>query len=151
MELPEREWKVMLMIRKISWWYWLLSSAFLAVGVLGWTEGFYLVIALTAVQVIHYTGREKSLNAFPVQVRVAYLALLLCGLWDPLRSIYWISLFGTTAMVLSGYCLLARMLSLMPWNRREPLSLELVMRTFLSPPVEGNILQGLPEGNSKTS
>lgn len=138
------------MIRKINWWYWLLSSVFLAIGVLGWTEGFYLAIALTAIQVIHFTGREKSLGAFPVQVRVAYLALLLCGIWDPLKSIYWIPLIGTTAMVLSGYCLLARIISLIPWNRREPLSLRLVMRTFFSPPVEGNIMQGLPEANSKT-
>lgn len=138
------------MVRKISWWYWLLSSVFLAIGVSGGIEGFYLAIALTAVQTVHFTGREKSLSAFPVQVRVAYLVLLLCGLWGPLKSIYWIPLVGTTAMVLSGYCLLARILSLMPWNRREPLSLRLVMRTFLSPPVEGNIMQGLPEVNSKT-
>jgi len=32
----------------------------------------------------------------------------------------------------------------MPWNRREPLSTELVRRTFLSPPVKGSVMQGLP-------
>ncbi|HSE83641.1 MAG TPA: hypothetical protein VLB01_03745 [Thermodesulfobacteriota bacterium] len=139
----------MFMVHKISWWYWLLSSVFLAIGVLGLTEGFYMAIALTAIQVLHFTRREKSMIAFPVQVRVAYLALLLCGLWDPFKSVYWIPLIGTIAMVVSGYCLLARVLSLMPWNRREPLSFRLVTRTFLSPPVEGNIMQGLPEMNSK--
>jgi hypothetical protein len=35
-------------------------------------------------------------------------------------------------------------LSLMPWNRKEPLSASLIKRTFLAPPVKGNILQGLP-------
>jgi hypothetical protein len=39
---------------------------------------------------------------------------------------------------------LARFLSLMPWNRRQSFTLSLLWRTFLSPPVRGNILQGLP-------
>ena len=38
----------------------------------------------------------------------------------------------------------ARILSLMPWNRQEPFTLELLKRTVFSPPVRGNILQGLP-------
>ena len=47
-------------------------------------------------------------------------------------------------MVLFQYCFLARYMSLMPWNKREPYSVSLLKRTFLSAPVSGNILQGLP-------
>jgi hypothetical protein len=39
---------------------------------------------------------------------------------------------------------MARLVSLLPWNRKEPFSFALVLRTFLSVPVRGNILQGLP-------
>jgi hypothetical protein len=39
---------------------------------------------------------------------------------------------------------MARLVSLLPWNRKEGFSLALVKRTFLSPPVRGNVLQGLP-------
>ena len=51
-------------------------------------------------------------------------------------------------MVLFGYCLLARVLSLFPWNRTEPFSMQLVLSTFFSAPVPGNILQGLPSTSS---
>jgi hypothetical protein len=37
-----------------------------------------------------------------------------------------------TARILAGYCLLARILSLAPWNLRQPLSLALIRRMFLS-------------------
>ncbi|MCA1804518.1 MAG: hypothetical protein LC646_04035 [Xanthomonadaceae bacterium] len=69
---------------------------------------------------------------------------LLAGQWGPLYFIYFIQIIGTTAMMLFDYCPLARFLSLMPWNRREPFSLDLLKRTVFSPPVRGNILQGLP-------
>lgn len=135
----------MLMYRKLSWWYWLVTVVFLTAGVAGWFTGFYLAIFLSAVQVVHFGIRESSITAFPVQVRIAFLILMIVALWEPLRFLYWIPVVGTWAMVLTGYCFLARCMSLMPWNRREPLSASLLMRTFLSPPVRGNIQQGLPE------
>jgi hypothetical protein len=52
-------------------------------------------------------------------------------------------LAGTTVRVAFDYCLLARTLSLMPWNRRQPLTLALVWRTYATPPVKGSILQAL--------
>jgi hypothetical protein len=134
----------MFLNRETHWWYWAVTDVLLAGGLWSWPPRFWPVIGLTLVQVLHYLGRERSLSAFPVQVRMAYLGLLLLGQWDPFYFVYWVQLTGTTAMVLVDYCALARFLSLMPWNRREPLSRSLVLRTFVSPPVKGNILQGLP-------
>jgi hypothetical protein len=130
--------------RDIGWWYWLVTDLALVWALTGAPYGFVPVIALNVVQVAHYLWRERDFAAFPVQVRVAYLGLLLLGLWGPLRFVYWIQLAGTTAMVCFDYCPLARVLSLMPWNRGEPLSVALVRRTVLAPPVRGTILQGLP-------
>jgi hypothetical protein len=130
--------------RDMGWWYWLVTDLALVYGLLGGPLGFAPVIGITLVQAGHYLARERSLIAFPVQVRLGYLGLLLLGQWPPLYFVYWIQLAGTTAMVCFDYCPLARFLSLMPWNRREPFTLSLVARTITSPPVRGNILQGLP-------
>jgi len=93
---------------------------------------------------VHFRLREGSFAAFPVQVRLAYTAILLVALWTPMNWLFWIPAIGTPAQVLFGYCALARCLSLLPWNRREPLSRRLVWRTFAAKPVRGNILQGQP-------
>jgi len=130
--------------RDISWWYWAATVPLLAIGLSGYGIGFIAAAVLTAIQVVHYFYRERSLMAFPVQVRIAYLGLLVLAQWQPFYWVYWLQLVGTTAMVLFSYCLLARVVSLMPWNRSEPVSLNLIVRTFFSAPVAGNILQGLP-------
>jgi hypothetical protein len=134
----------MIHYREISWWYWAVTSLLLIAGLAGRFEAFYLAAGLSAFQVAHFRLREGSFGAFPVQVRVAYTALLLLALWGPMNWLFWVPAIGTPAQVLFGYCTLARCLSLLPWNRREPLSWRLVRRTFISPPVKGNILQGLP-------
>ena len=141
----------MFQYRHISWWYWLATIPLLVAGLTGRNEAFYYAMALTVVQWIHFALRDRSLASFPVQTRVGYLGLLLLGQWDPFYFIYYIQLIGTSAMVLFGYCPLARMLSLMPWNCREPFSLSLMKRTFLSPPVRGSILQGLPPEPARTA
>jgi len=131
-------------IKSIRWQYWAVTDVLLIAAVLGWQPAFAAVIGLNLVQLVHFLAREKRLSAFPVQVRAAYLGLLLAGQWDPLYFIYFIQIAGTTAMVLADYCPLARFLSLMPWNRQGPFTLELLKRTVFSPPVRGNILQGMP-------
>jgi hypothetical protein len=134
----------MLELRSIAWWYWLVTVCCLTAGVAGWPEGFLCAIGVTAFQLVHFVIREGSVRAFPVQVRLAYLLLLLIAWPEKLQPIYWIPLIGTWAQVLLGYCTMARTVSLLPWNRKEPFSWSLVQRTFLSRPVKGNILQGLP-------
>ncbi|HKL77944.1 MAG TPA: hypothetical protein VJ985_06210 [Gammaproteobacteria bacterium] len=123
------------------WWYWLVTVVLLAVGLAGYFPAFYAAIALCVVQVFHFRQRSRRWTAFPVQVRVAYLGLLLLALWEPLRWIFWVQLVGTTAMVTVDYCFLARCLSLLPWNRSEPLTWSGVWRTFFSAPVSGSVAE----------
>jgi hypothetical protein len=124
--------------------YWAATTILLAGVVSGCNYCLPAVIALNIIQVIHFIYREKSLTAFPVQVRMSYLGLLLLAQVPYLFWIFWRQLIGTAAMVLFQYCFLARCMSLMPWNKDEPYSVALVKRTFFSAPVSGNILQGLP-------
>jgi len=130
--------------RAMSWWYWLATVGLLTCGVCGWPAGFMFAVAITVIHLLHFIVLQKSVTAFPIQVRFAYLLLLLIALPENLQPIYWIPTIGTWAQVLFGYCAMARTVSLLPWNRTEPFSLALLTRTFLAAPVRGNILQGLP-------
>lgn len=134
----------MIEYRAISWWYWLVTVVLLTAGVSGWQSGFVFAIALTMFQLVHFIIREGCISAFPVQVRLGYLLLLLVALPASLQLIYWIPTIGTWAQVLFGYCTMARLVSLLPWNRDEPLTWHLLRRTFFAAPVPGNIMQGLP-------
>ncbi len=118
--------------RDLAWWYWAATVIFLAIGLSGYRMGVWWTIGLCLIQIGHVAWLTQQATAFPLQVRLAYLVLLLSGLWEPLHWIHWVQLIGTTARVLVGYCFLARSLSLAPWNRREPFSLDLVRRTYLS-------------------
>lgn len=96
-------------------------------------------VILGVLQCIHYWRREGNLSAFPVQVRIAYLAMLCLGLTNALRLFHWIQLAGTTALLVFDYCPLARVLALAPWNRRVPLTWALIRRAIVLPPVPGCI------------
>ena len=128
--------------KDIGWWYWLITAGLLTYGVAGNANGYMVAIGLTIFQLIHFIFREKSITAFPVQVRYWYLLLLIIALPEPLQLVYWIPVIGTWAQVIFGYCAMARCVSLLPWNKSKPFSFSLLQKTFFSRPVRGNIQQG---------
>ncbi|MFA6904264.1 MAG: hypothetical protein WC236_14415 [Gallionellaceae bacterium] len=130
--------------KELSWRYWLVTACLLTAGVAGYKNGFFLAIGLTLFQLIHFTIREQSITAFPVQVRFWYLILLLVALPEPLQIVYWVPAIGTWAQLIFGYCTMARCVSLFPWNRNERFSVALLNKTFFSRPVRGSIMQGQP-------
>lgn len=127
--------------RKLAWWYWLVTGCLLSAGLSGWPLGFPLAIAVTTFQLVHFIIMKRSFAAFPVQVRFAYLLLLLVAYPAPLQLIYWLPTVGTWALVLFSYCPMARTLSLMPWNRKQAFSLALLKRTIFTPPTSGSFLE----------
>jgi hypothetical protein len=135
----------MLMIehRDIGWWYWLVTAMLLTYGLVIDPVGLLLAIGLNVIQLVHFILRERRLDAFPVQIRYWYLALITVLFPEPLRQLIWIPALGTWAQVIFGYCTMARLVSLLPWNRSEPLSLVFLKKTFLTPPVRGSIQQHL--------
>lgn len=134
----------MLDYKQLNWWYWFATACLLTAGVAGYKIGFVLAIGLSGIQLIHFALREQSVTAFTVQVRFWFLMLVLALYPEPLQIVYWLPLAGTWARSIFGYCLMARLLSLMPWNRHVPFSFDLVLKTFFSRPVRGSIMQGLP-------
>ncbi|MEO8249177.1 MAG: hypothetical protein ABI589_07395 [Burkholderiales bacterium] len=132
----------MLLYRELGWWYWAVIELLLLAGLAGRVEAFLLAAMLSIVQVVHFRLREGAFAAFAVQVRLAYAGVL--GFCLLASILFWLPACGTLALVLFGYCPLARMMSLLSWNRREPLSWRLARRTFTAPPGRGSILHGLP-------
>jgi hypothetical protein len=120
--------------------YWLATALALTAGLFGWPPGIFAAVGLTAVQLAHFALREPNLRTLVLQVRALYLALLLLGLWPPLAALHVLQGIGVWANVLFGYCVAARTLSLLPGNRRVPLTARLVARTFLTRPGAGSIL-----------
>ena len=132
----------MIEYKDIGWWYWLVTVVLLTYGVSGNPTGFIFAIGLTIFQLFHFVIREKSITSFPVQVRFFYLLLLVLALPEPLQLIFWIPIIGTWAQIIFGYCTMARLVSLFPWNRNEAFNSALLTKTFFSRPVKGNIQQG---------
>lgn len=123
-----------------SWWHWALTVPLLALHLAGYWWALPAVIGLCVVAGGYFYWRLRQIGPYPVQVRVAYLALLLLGTLPGMNWIYWVPLAGTTAMVLVGYCPLIRALSLATWNRRETFSWPLVWRAFVREPCAGGLV-----------
>ncbi|MDX1351515.1 MAG: hypothetical protein R3254_00785 [Thiomicrorhabdus sp.] len=111
------------------------------VGVTIEPQALIWAIALNTIQVVHFFWLTPQISNFAVQVRVAYLLLLVLALYPPLYFIFYLQIIGTTAMVVFNYCFLARFMSLMPWNNPQPYSLSSITETFFSKPVEGSVQQ----------
>jgi len=126
---------------RLSWWYWLVTAILLTAGLVGVRTAFLLAIGLTIFQAIHYWLRNRRIAAFPVQVRLGYLVLLLICWPQSMNMLYTLPLAGTCTLLLFGYCPMARMLSLLPLNRSGPLDLSALRKAFLTPPVRGSILE----------
>ena len=135
----------MIEYKDIGWWYWLATAVLLTMGIFGNEQSFVWAIELTSFQLVHYIIREKSLKAFPVQVRFWYLILLIVSLPEAMQWLYWVPSIGTWAQIIFGYCAMARLVSLWPWNRSEKLSLKSLAKTFFSRPVKGSVLQGFSQ------
>jgi hypothetical protein len=124
---------------RIMWWTWLATAAALGVEMMGWPAGAWAAIVLTVAQTVYSAMADG--RSFPLQVRGAYLVMLILGLWPPLFFLHMIQFVGTWALVLLDYCFLARCLSLLPWNRRVPLSGQMLQKTFFSRPVRGSFVE----------
>jgi hypothetical protein len=118
--------------------YWLVTA--LALGLSLWPPALFLAMAATLAHSVQFFLYNPQLTAFPMQVRVGFFGLLLLGQAPYFGWVNWIQLAGTTALLTTGYCPLARILSLMPWNRTRPLSWKLFATAIFSPPVDGSIV-----------
>lgn len=133
--------KLMLMFKELSWWLWTVTALLLLVGLAGYPAAFIAATLLSAIQTAYYFRKMQSWSHYAVQVRLAYTLLMQVSFPPFMQWLYWLPAVGTLALITVGYCLLSRTLSVMPWNRTEPLSFDFLRRAFLTPPVAGRLLE----------
>ena len=92
----------------LRWWFWTVTLLFIVAAVAGWTPGYGIVIAISAAQVVYFLAQERSVSAFPTQIRIVYFAFTLLGL---------LLLIGTIMVTFFGRCAIALVLKRVPWNR----------------------------------
>ena len=111
--------KLKLQANKPEWWIWAITLVFIIAALAGWSDGYDIVMLISAIQVIYFTIREKSLFAFETQVRIVYFAFTLFGLWEAARFWFFLPLLlGTFMVTFFDKCSIAMLLKKMPWNKK---------------------------------
>ena len=126
-------------LKSLAWWYWLATVFSIMFGLLYASEGYLIAIGLTAWQGIHFALKQSNWFAFPVQVRFWYMTFLVVAYVTHSQVVFLALVIGTWAQLLIGYCGMARFVSLHPWNRNQPLTVDLLKATLFSPPQPGSI------------
>lgn len=111
----EGKWLDQIPSRKAWWDYIVYFSAF---------------HAFLALHMFHW-----KIYPFPVQVRIVYFFLVLFGSTIPqLEFLMHETFVGNGANLMFGYCPLARIMSLLPWNHTETFSIKFLVTTIFSSP-----------------
>jgi hypothetical protein len=66
--------------KRIEWWFWTITLAFIITALLGWPPGYYIVVLISALQIFFFWIRFRSLFGFDTQVRIVYFAFSILGL-----------------------------------------------------------------------
>ena len=112
--------KVIVDPNKIDWWFWTVTLILIITALLGWNMGYYFVMIISAIQILFFWNRSKSLMEFDTQVRIAYFAFTLLGLSNTIRFlIYFLLFLGTVMVVFFNRCGIAFVLKKMPWNKHQ--------------------------------
>lgn len=123
-----------------SWRHWAITIPLLVGSLAGSKWALCAALLLCALVGAYFWTRLRRIRPYPVQVRIAYVIWLSAGALPGMQWMHWIQLLGTTAMATVGYCPLVRLLSLLPFNRTEPLTFALVERAFFVEPRSGGLI-----------
>jgi hypothetical protein len=119
---------------------WAVTAPLLAAELVGVVGALEAALTLSLASIVYYAIRLTSIRAYRVQVRLGFTMLLAMALVPGLTPLLWVPLAGTSAQVLFGYCPMARLLDLAPWNRREAFTFELVRATVTRPAGDEGLL-----------
>jgi hypothetical protein len=131
-------------IVSLAWWIWATLAALMLWSLAGQMLAREAALAIAVLQAVGYLLVYRTVSHFPTQLRIAYALWVAVSLAPPLFLMYWILAAGTTARVLTGYCAMARLLLLLPWNRSVPLTWARIRTIAFHPPIQGSVVSGLP-------
>ncbi len=120
-----------------GWMHWALTAPLLVSHLAGIEWALPAAMVLCAAMCAYFMVQLRGVTPLTVQVRLAYFGLLAISRLPGFEWVNWMQLAGLTGTITTGYCPLARVLRLLPFNRTERLSLSLVKRLLLSPGTGG--------------
>jgi len=124
--------------RYLVWGLWFVTWLGLLAGLYDRVYYEYVVLFSALHALLFLVLFNFRVKEFPVQIRIAYLIWVVVGTYVPHMTILmYITTIGLATNLFLGYCPLARMVYLLPINREEPFSLDLVLCVFLTPPSPG--------------
>jgi len=122
--------------KKLVWALWFVTWVGLIIGFFNRSYYEYVVFFSAAHAILFLILTNFRVMAFPVQLRISYLAWVAVGTYVPyLVILMYITTIGLASNLFLNYCPLARMMYLLPWNREETLTYSLIKRVILTPPV----------------
>ena len=75
------------------------------------------MIAISAVQFVHFLFKD-GFASLTTQIPLVYGAFTVLALLDPSRLLFGVMLIGTIMVTFFDRCTIAKVLLLMPWNRK---------------------------------
>ncbi|HXD44373.1 MAG TPA: hypothetical protein VN655_04490 [Pseudolabrys sp.] len=123
---------------------WAILAGLMLWSLTGQTLARDLAMSFAVLQALRSLLVYRDIMYFPTQLRIFYVVWMAAGLVPHLFALYLILTAGTAARALTGYCAMARLLLLMPWNRSVPLTWRRIKIIAFHPPVRGSVVNGLP-------
>src|SRR5690554_3227294 len=106
--------KFIIDFKSIYWIFWFVTLVFIIAAISGCSPCYYVVMAISFIQVLFFVIKEKSLIAFPTQIRITYFLITLFGLWQEVRLyVFILLLLGTIMVTFFERCSIAAMLKYM--------------------------------------
>ncbi|WP_299664915.1 hypothetical protein [uncultured Ruegeria sp.] len=129
-----------LKFRSLNWWSWAAILSMLFVALSGHKIGLYAAMVVALAQAAVGFIYVRRIAHFPNQVRLAFVFWMILSMIPLFSFLQWSLSAGLILAVIFGYCPIARMLLLFPWNRIKPLSPELLAWIISHPVTETSIL-----------
>jgi hypothetical protein len=121
---------------------WAVTAPLLAASMGGVPGTLEAALALCAISTVYYLAKLRALRPYRVQVRLGFMAVVLLSMLPALEVIRWVPVLGTSSQVLFGYCPMARLLDLAPWNRERGVAWKDIVEVVTRPPGEEGLLAG---------
>ena len=131
-------------IQSVLQWNWAIFAGLMVWSLTGKTLARDLAVSLAVLQALGWLFVHRSMRHFPTQLRIVYALWIVAGLIPHLFALYLILTAGTMLRALTGYCAMARLLLLLPWNRSVALTWRRIRIIVFHPPIRGSVLNGLP-------
>jgi len=117
-------------MKRLAWWSWVASGAALLAGRLGWEPGVLVAVSLASAHAILLAALFGRRALLAIQLRIAFSVVALAGALIPFPALHWMQLAAMSGRLAFDYCSGGRVLMLLPWNRSEPISRQLLRSVF---------------------